>query len=279
MCPALSYPQDGYELSENNLCKPCKPGYFYNASDPVVGRRCVPCAEGFFCPSRDEHVECPTLATFKRDGGYVTVPTTLSRAYRSEHCNCSAAGGFEPSPYSQALFGCVPCSDGTYSPPGAVGCASCPAGKYASQVKGATNYRACPASDSPSVSFYGAAGTSGAMSVAACSATPPAFLMDVGATACTDCPADRPYTWQQGSKSVGECRCDILLCVNAMKKSFDVCFFLAGAAPRAISSTGGRSGACSALPNALPRITTSRRRARRIRTGSARSATLSRAIH
>lgn len=164
-------------------------------------RRCIPCAPGFYCPSKDQYVECPGTSIFKGAGGrYAVVPSTSFAAYKVQHCNCtSASGGFEPSPYSQALFGCVACEDGKFANPSSGRCQSCPMGKYASKIlKSAVNYRVSPSADSPRISFYGLESSDG---LATASAT-----IDVGATLCTVCPADRPYTWNEGSKSVGDCR-------------------------------------------------------------------------
>ncbi len=105
MCPTLSM-QGGYDL-RGGVCLPCKNGYFYNASEPVEGKRCVPCTPGFYCPSRERYFQCEGTQIFKRAGQYVTVPTTLAGAVTPSQCNCSLAGGFEPSPFgSQVVMLC-----------------------------------------------------------------------------------------------------------------------------------------------------------------------------
>lgn len=57
VCPALGL-NGGYRMGDLGLCAPCKNGYYYNESDPVPGRRCVPCAPGFYCPSKEQVYEC-----------------------------------------------------------------------------------------------------------------------------------------------------------------------------------------------------------------------------
>ena len=189
MCPALTA-QGGFELRKG-MCAPCKQGYYYNASQPVEGLRCVPCPPGFFCPAPDRFIECPGTVIFRRNQRYVAVPTTSGAASRLEHCNCSAAGGFMASEYSQALFGCVACPDGTFAAPGMARCQACPPGTYASQAKGLVDYRQCPSGDSPRVLF----GNTYLEPSAPCSAQ---GTVSAGATACTACPADRPHTWGGG---------------------------------------------------------------------------------
>lgn len=101
-CPSLSE-QGGFERGQDDgICRPCKLGYYYNQSDPVEGRRCIPCAPGFYCPSKDRYVACPGTSIFQRWPApeFVTVPETTPRhaASRLDQCNCSVAGGFQPCP-------------------------------------------------------------------------------------------------------------------------------------------------------------------------------------
>ncbi len=65
---------------------PYKNGYFYNASEPVEGKRCVPCTPGFYCPSRERYFQCKGTQIFKRNGQYVTVPTKLAGAVTQLQC-------------------------------------------------------------------------------------------------------------------------------------------------------------------------------------------------
>ncbi len=62
MCPV----GEGFELRDG-VCIACKPGYFYNASEPVEGRRCIPCPAGFYCPSRVGTVYFLLYADTNRD--------------------------------------------------------------------------------------------------------------------------------------------------------------------------------------------------------------------
>lgn len=219
MCPSLSV-QGGFEKgSDDGICRPCKLGYYYNQSQPVEGRRCVPCAPGFYCPSKDQYVACPGTSIFQRQGAaatFVTVPETTPRSAASslDQCNCSLAGGFEASTFSQALFGCVPCEDGYYAVAGQhLKCQRCPSGTYSSQTRGVRNYAKCPSSVSPRITFYGAAGTDlvSSSTGALCTADPAdaAVTMTVGATSCTPCPTDRPFTREGAvAKSLDDCwRC------------------------------------------------------------------------
>lgn len=202
LCPTLSE-VGGYDV-RGGVCVACKPGYFYNASIPEEGRRCVPCPQGFYCPysRRGEIIECPATMVIRRDGdnNYTILPTTAVKgAYRMEQCLCSLSGGFEVSPYSQALFGCVACADGHYHDPAentTALCKACPSGKFSSQEKGLLNYRECVQDifARPLTFKPGCTPTS----------APP---VDAGAIRCTPCPdPDRPYTWVEAAASAGDCR-------------------------------------------------------------------------
>lgn len=147
----------------------------------------MPCPQGYYCPSQERMQICPGIVTFVRGGVAVTVPTTDTAvaggaAYKLQQCNCSAAGGFEPSRSSQALFGCVACADGHFSSPGMRECQPCPAGSFAARQS------VCPVS-----------------SRACTNAT----MVDVGAATCTVCPRERPYTRSAGmARGVQDCfRC------------------------------------------------------------------------
>lgn len=122
---------------------------------------------------------------------------------------------------SQSLSGCRACEDGYYARVGMASCAACPLGTYASQSKGVQDYYKCPASDSPKITFYGMASATG-------SSMPGSSFdctMDVGATACTPCPADRPYTWQIASTSAAECkRCPEGMYFDAAQLRCTACF-------------------------------------------------------
>ena len=179
----------------------CQPGFLYNASEPVDALRCSPCPSGFYCPAQDQLIECPGTIIFKRGGSYVTVPSTgtVKNAYRLEHCNCSLVGGFEPSEYSQALFGCVPCPAGSFAAPGnPLGCQACPAGSYASQTTGLVDYRECPSADSPWNPLYSKSSIS--------CASEQIGHVSAGAIACTPCPAERPYTHLGKQSTAEDCR-------------------------------------------------------------------------
>lgn len=163
----------------------------------------MPCPQGYYCPHQSRMQMCPGIMTFLRaeDGIMVTVPTTSTSpvpAYKLEHCNCSAAGGFEASPSSQALFGCIACEDGYYSPPSTGGsdsssrCKKCPAGTYASQQS------VCPISMG-GVSLLGHHHP--------CSPSSSSMRVAVGASACTACPMDKPYTLLEViAKGIEDCR-------------------------------------------------------------------------
>ena len=208
----------------DGVCVPCMLGYYYNTTEPVEARRCVACPPGFYCPSQDQFIECPGTVIFRNpqyttvpttlpgtailqdsvQKKYVTVPTTLPGAHRMDQCNCSIAGGFEASEYSQALFGCVPCPDGWFSAPGdANGCQKCPSGSYASQATNMVDYRKCYTADSPRLVF----GNLFSEPSLPCS---PAFTpekISAGATSCTQCPFGRPYTSAaSAAKSADDCR-------------------------------------------------------------------------
>ncbi len=194
MCPSLADPKSGFYVnSDNGVCTACKPGYHYNESEPVEGKRCVLCPSGYYCPSKDAQILCPGTAIFLSEAKkFVTVPQTTPTlgAYKVEHCNCSIAGGFQASRYSQALLGCEACPDGYYSPPGGGSvqqCQRCPQGKYAAQKHGLRDYLQCPSADSPKALVLDSTTTSD------CSVS--LNNVTVGATECTSCPPDRPYTW------------------------------------------------------------------------------------
>ncbi len=104
--------------------------------------------------------------------------------------------------HAQALgYGCQPCENGFYAPPGATTrCLACPRGKYAAQTTGWVDYMKCPSSDSPRIAFV-----PGTSSVAAAPSSC-VSSMSVGATTCTSCPANRPYTWSDRSKTVSDCK-------------------------------------------------------------------------
>lgn len=200
MCPSASA-QGGFAVrADTQLCYACRDGYYYNASEPVDGKRCVPCPAGFYCPSKDVAYECEGLSIFKQGSSYVTVQTSPPGSVRVSDCSCTLeVGGFQPSSASKGLFGCEPCQDGYYAPKGAERCEACPLGTYASRTQGLTNYRQCPSPDSPRYILPGQA----AMQYE-CAQEP----MAAGAVSCTLCPADRPFTRAVGSKSVDDCnRC------------------------------------------------------------------------
>jgi len=108
----------------------------------------------------------------------------------------------------QGLFGCQPCQDGYYAAAGGSmqGCKACPRGKYASQTKGLVDYYQCPNANSTRISFYALPGSSKQPSLSSSPASCSAPTVTSGATACTSCPASAPYTWQEGSKSISDCR-------------------------------------------------------------------------
>ena len=209
MCPTLSA-RGGYVLDFDGVCRACKDGYHYNASEPVVGRRCVPCTPNFYCPSKESYVQCEGMRIFRRgsgsSSGYVTVPTSPAGSVRPSQCNCSLAGGFEPPPSgSQGLgYGCQPCEDGYYAPPGeTLRCLPCPTGTYSSQSRGLVDYYKCPSSDSPRISFLAVPSAAVAAVVPSCASS-----MVAGAASCTSCPVARPHTWAERSTSVDDCmRC------------------------------------------------------------------------
>jgi len=207
MCPSLSSESgqqqglSGFFVSDDGICTACKTGYRYNDSEPVEGKRCVPCPEGYYCPSKDAQIPCPGTAILFVGGKYVAVPQTTPRvgAYKVEHCNCSVTGGFQASQYSQSLLGCEACQDGYYAPPGSSICTRCPAGKYASQKHGLRDYYKCPSATSPRIVVSN--DNDGSIG-ADCSGS-----VTMGATACTLCPFDRPYTWPDSvSTSDSDCK-------------------------------------------------------------------------
>jgi hypothetical protein len=182
LCPVLAafeLVHDGADGSAP-LCVPCKLGYIFNESEPLMGRRCVPCPVGFYCPSKDQIMECPGSFTYIADpmtSRTVRFPTTAEGAWSMQQCSCNSVGmpgGFEVSSYSQALFGCVPCSNGTYASPGMERCQPCPTGTYARQDW-----------------MVNVPGGKGRVQ---------------GASSCRQCPSDRPYTWDVGGSSEDDCK-------------------------------------------------------------------------
>jgi hypothetical protein len=120
---------------ENDLCVPCKIGYVYNESEALMGKRCVQCPPGSYCPSKDQVVECPGSFVYYLKKqllsglARVAVPSSPPGSWKLQQCNCNSlesGGGFQASEYSQALFGCVPCPNGTYASPGMQQCQDCP---------------------------------------------------------------------------------------------------------------------------------------------------------
>ena len=220
VCPALSF-EGGFAIRDGSVCHACRDGYFYNESEPVLGRRCIPCPAGFYCPSRESIVECEGLQVFASSSSpqqRFVVPTSEPASASSAACNCSVAGGgFEPAPGSQGLFGCQPCEDGHYRTPSMPACEPCPAGTYAAQRRGLNDYRLCLFASAPatSSSLGLLVATHGwpyvhstVMTDAACQGVPGsgAGTATAGATSCTACPPDRPHTWGVGSTSVADCR-------------------------------------------------------------------------
>ena len=198
MCPTLSS-IGGFSLWDEKgqvMCKACKPGYIYNKSEPVEGKRCVPCPPGFFCPSRDLAYLCPGSITLDPMGGAgaAMVPWSSPGAWKVDQCSCSSpevGGGFEAPSFGFTSFGCTACPNGTYASPGMTACDKCPPGTYAAQT---TVTRAVPSSTEIHAAIY--AGGSGLWQGAQ---TLGPILR--GAVQCTECPWDRPYTWTQGSES------------------------------------------------------------------------------
>lgn len=143
------------------------------------------------------------IRIFKRGSEYVTVPTSPAGSYQPSACSCKAAGGFDGD-YSGGIVGCVPCRDGFYSAPGMPQCEECPLGTYSTQSFGLRDYYVCPASDSPAIRFSSRYPWKSAVSATQCTA--PRIV--VGASYCTPCPPDRPYTWSKASTTVDAChRC------------------------------------------------------------------------
>lgn len=232
-CPSVPTGSGGFDLVDG-VCVPCRAGYYYNASEPAWGKRCVPCTAGFYCPSKDEYIECPSVLTFMDPAtkAYVTVPESPAGSYSVDQCDCTLAGGFVASSFSLSLFGCIACPDGYYSPPSGNAanrtassqppkataiemtqgeCLPCPQGTYAAQIKSVRNYRTCPSKDSP-LPVFGQVGNSSSggnrtavkSSDADCKASDMARAR--GASSCTACPPDRPYTWHPHASTASECK-------------------------------------------------------------------------
>ncbi len=183
----------GFEVTVDGICRACEPGYLYNESDPVEGRRCVPCPEGYYCPSALSAASpCEGRALLSKrlpdagsDGGRmvmvdlvtVAVPWSPMASSRLSSCICSHAGGFELAPASGRGLGdwCIPCQAGKFAPAGATSCEACVAGTFSEQqTREWSDAVAC---------------TADAIRRGTCEAH-----IVSGATECVLCPSNRPYT-------------------------------------------------------------------------------------
>lgn len=203
MCAALSE-LGGFSVSEEGgqlMCTPCRPGYVYNRSDPVEGRRCVQCPAGFFCPSMDRAYACPGSIVLPRSlspqpsgAASAVVPASNPGSWKVDQCSCSSAsigGGFEAPRFGFAAFGCSPCPNGTFAAPGMASCSACPAGTYAAQYIVQATKPLLPDSFHSAIGGQAAAAQDSAVVEVAGGL----FAAVRGASSCTSCPADRPYTW------------------------------------------------------------------------------------
>lgn len=159
------------------VCDQCK-----LESDTLVRTQtvydCIPCGANQYCTSNTVN-DCPNVGfTFTRLGSseQERLHTSLPNATELADCVCSTVGGFEGVPY--ALGGCRACESGYYANKDTgMKCTACPAGSY-------------------SVREYGQAIRDGTGE--------PSYIL-VGAAACTQCPADKPYTWGEISDSPDDC--------------------------------------------------------------------------
>jgi hypothetical protein len=131
---------------------------------------------------------------FESAGEYHYVPSSPIGSMFSTDCVCNMVGGFEGR--ANGLIGCTPCKDGWFSTKGNSSCSICPLGTY-SAATSTTNLFSCNTSNSPRLLFN-------SIDVTA-TFTPSNCTMIRGATECTPCSADYPYTHDAGSTSSAAC--------------------------------------------------------------------------
>lgn len=135
---------------------------------------------------------------FARNSKFIVSPSSPEGSYHPSSCTCSEAGGFEAGSATGMLgTGCQPCKDGYFSlPNSSSGCQPCPNNTYASISNDFRDFLKCPNASSPKLAFPTST-TSGSGDEC--------FTVKVGATSCTPCPLDRPYTMAPATPSKSMC--------------------------------------------------------------------------
>jgi hypothetical protein len=135
---------------------------------------------------------------FARGSSFIVAPSSPEGSYHPSSCSCSEAGGFESgSAVGMIGTGCTPCLDGYFSGPGSMdGCQPCPKNTYSTVTADLRDFLKCPNSTSPALHFP----------LQVSSRDDSCFTVRIGATYCTSCPPDKPYTLASASSSKAMCR-------------------------------------------------------------------------
>jgi hypothetical protein len=77
------------------MCTKCRPGYYDNGTDAVIGDQCVSCPENHYCESKDNVRPCPDMREYVIDGEARPVPNSPPGSRQAADCMCNTYGGFE----------------------------------------------------------------------------------------------------------------------------------------------------------------------------------------